>query len=136
MWGRTYGRKRSDQSTAKHLARRGPSTYGPGTTSAPASLTGGGSPPPATNPLPNEIRPSQAGRFRAPCVTQKGRILNHTRNKLYLSRIALCCHGLIDKSSLQAIALLRGENQSRKVVQGVTFRNGVEIINAPARNAA
>src|SRR5216683_6830564 len=25
--GRTYGRKRSDQSTAKHLARRGPSTY-------------------------------------------------------------------------------------------------------------
>src|SRR6266851_2677824 len=26
--GRTYGRKRSDQSTAKHLARRGPSTYG------------------------------------------------------------------------------------------------------------
>src|SRR4051794_11620989 len=26
--GRTYGRKRSDQSAAKHLARRGPSTYG------------------------------------------------------------------------------------------------------------
>src|SRR5208283_3669468 len=26
--GRTYGRKRSDQSTAKHLARRRPSTYG------------------------------------------------------------------------------------------------------------
>src|SRR5208283_2612522 len=26
--GRTYGRKRFDQSTAKHLARRGPSTYG------------------------------------------------------------------------------------------------------------
>src|SRR5215204_5472435 len=26
--GRTYGRKRSDQSTANHLARRGPSTYG------------------------------------------------------------------------------------------------------------
>ena len=26
--GRTYGRKRSDQTTAKHLARRGPSTYG------------------------------------------------------------------------------------------------------------
>src|SRR5271169_3639604 len=25
--GRTYGRKRFDQSTAKHLARRGPSTY-------------------------------------------------------------------------------------------------------------
>ena len=26
--GRTYGRKRSDQSTVKRLARRGPSTYG------------------------------------------------------------------------------------------------------------
>src|SRR3954467_3208853 len=26
--GRTYGRKRSDQNTAKRLARRGPSTYG------------------------------------------------------------------------------------------------------------
>src|SRR3954471_9456597 len=26
--GRTYGRKRSDQSTANDLARRGPSTYG------------------------------------------------------------------------------------------------------------
>jgi hypothetical protein len=26
--GRTYGRGRSDQSTANHLARRGPSTYG------------------------------------------------------------------------------------------------------------
>src|SRR3954447_21664467 len=26
--GRTYGRKRTDQSTVKHLARRGPSTYG------------------------------------------------------------------------------------------------------------
>src|SRR6201988_2127561 len=26
--GRTYGRKRSGQNTAKHLARRGPSTYG------------------------------------------------------------------------------------------------------------
>src|ERR1700752_4263193 len=29
--GRTYGRKRSGQNTAKHLARRGPSTYGLGT---------------------------------------------------------------------------------------------------------
>ncbi len=31
---------------------------------------------------------------------------------------------------------LKGENQLPKVVQGVTFRNGVEVINAPAQNAA
>ena len=31
---------------------------------------------------------------------------------------------------------LKGENQLRKVVQGVTFRNGVEVINTPAQNAA
>ena len=31
---------------------------------------------------------------------------------------------------------LRGENQLPKVVQGVTFRNGVEVINTPAQNAA
>jgi hypothetical protein len=40
-------------------------------------LTRGGEPPPAPDTLRTEIRPSQAGRFRAPCVTQKGRILNH-----------------------------------------------------------
>jgi putative transposase len=31
---------------------------------------------------------------------------------------------------------LKGENQLSKVVQGVTFRNGVEVINTPAQNAA
>jgi putative transposase len=31
---------------------------------------------------------------------------------------------------------LKGENQLPKVVQGVTFRNGVEVTNAPAKNAA
>ena len=31
---------------------------------------------------------------------------------------------------------LKGENQLPKVVQGVTFRNGVEITNTPAQNAA
>ena len=31
---------------------------------------------------------------------------------------------------------LKGENQLPKVVQGVTFRNGVEVINTPARTAA
>jgi putative transposase len=31
---------------------------------------------------------------------------------------------------------LKGENQLPKVVQGVTFRNGVEVINTPAHNAA
>jgi len=31
---------------------------------------------------------------------------------------------------------LKGENQLPKVVQGVTCRNGVEIINTPAQNAA
>jgi len=31
---------------------------------------------------------------------------------------------------------LKGENQLHKVVHGVTFRNGVEVINTPARNAA
>ena len=41
------------------------------------SLTGGGLPPPAQNTLPADIRPSQAGRFRTPCVTQKGQFLNH-----------------------------------------------------------
>ena len=40
-------------------------------------MTGGGSPPPAQNTIPIRIRPSQAGRFRTLCVTQKGRILNH-----------------------------------------------------------
>ena len=29
-----------------------------------------------------------------------------------------------------------GENQLPKVVQGVTFRNGVEVTNTPAQNAA
>ena len=31
---------------------------------------------------------------------------------------------------------LKGENQLPKVAQGVTFRNGVEVINTPAQNAA
>ncbi len=31
---------------------------------------------------------------------------------------------------------LKGENQLPKVVQGVTFRNGVEVIKAPAQDAA
>ena len=31
---------------------------------------------------------------------------------------------------------LKGENQLPKVVQGVTFTNGVEIINTPAQSAA
>ena len=31
---------------------------------------------------------------------------------------------------------LKGENQLPKVIQGVTFRNGVEVINTPAQNAA
>ena len=31
---------------------------------------------------------------------------------------------------------LKGENQLPKVVQGVTFRNGVEITNTPAQNVA
>jgi hypothetical protein len=29
-------------------------------------------------------------------------------------------------------AVLKGENQLPKVVQGVTFRNGVEVTNTPA----
>ncbi len=40
-------------------------------------MTRGGWPPPAPDTLQTETRPSQAGGFRAPCVTQKGRILNH-----------------------------------------------------------
>ena len=31
---------------------------------------------------------------------------------------------------------LQGENQLPKVVQGVTFRNGVEITDTPAQSAA
>jgi len=31
---------------------------------------------------------------------------------------------------------LKGENQLPKIVQGVTFRNGVEVINTPAQSAA
>ena len=31
---------------------------------------------------------------------------------------------------------LKGENQLPKVVQGVTFRNGVEVTNTPDQNAA
>jgi hypothetical protein len=31
---------------------------------------------------------------------------------------------------------LKGENQLPKVVQGVTFRNGVEVNKTPAQNAA
>ena len=31
---------------------------------------------------------------------------------------------------------LKGENQLPKVVGGVTFRNGVEVTDAPAQNAA
>ena len=31
---------------------------------------------------------------------------------------------------------LKGENQLPKVVQGVTFTNGVEVINTPAQSAA
>ena len=30
---------------------------------------------------------------------------------------------------------LNGENQLPKVVQGVTFRKGVELINTPVQNA-
>ena len=31
---------------------------------------------------------------------------------------------------------LQGENQLPKVVQGVTFRNGVEVTDTPAQSAA
>lgn len=31
---------------------------------------------------------------------------------------------------------LKGDNQLPKVVQGVSFRNGVEITSTPAQNAA
>ena len=31
---------------------------------------------------------------------------------------------------------LQGENQSPKVVQGVTFRNGAEVTSTPAQSAA
>ena len=31
---------------------------------------------------------------------------------------------------------LKGENQLPKVVQGITFQNGVEVIKTPAQNAA
>jgi transposase-like protein len=31
---------------------------------------------------------------------------------------------------------LKGENQLPKIVQGVTFRNGVEVTNTPAQNVA
>jgi putative transposase len=31
---------------------------------------------------------------------------------------------------------LKGENQLPKVIQGVTFRDGVEVIETPAQNAA
>ena len=31
---------------------------------------------------------------------------------------------------------LKGENQLPKVIAGVTFRNGVEVINTPEQNAA
>jgi putative transposase len=31
---------------------------------------------------------------------------------------------------------LKGENQLPKVVQGVTFTNGVEVINTPVQNDA
>jgi len=31
---------------------------------------------------------------------------------------------------------LKGETQLPKVVQGITFRNGVEVTDTPAQNAA
>ncbi len=31
---------------------------------------------------------------------------------------------------------LKGENQLPKIIQGVTFTNGVEVTNTPAQNAA
>ena len=31
---------------------------------------------------------------------------------------------------------LKGENQLPKVIQGVTFKDGIEVINTPAQNAA
>ena len=31
---------------------------------------------------------------------------------------------------------LKGENQLPKLIQGVTFKDGVEVINTPAQNAA
>jgi len=31
---------------------------------------------------------------------------------------------------------LRGENQLPKVIQGITFKDGVEVINTPAQDAA
>jgi putative transposase len=31
---------------------------------------------------------------------------------------------------------LKGENQLPKVIQGVMFRDGVEVINTPAQDAA
>jgi hypothetical protein len=31
---------------------------------------------------------------------------------------------------------LKGENQLPKVIQGVTFKNGVEVIHTPAQHAA
>jgi len=56
---------RDDRPSSSALAH----PAGPGTASAPASLTRGGSPPPAQDTLPTAIRPPQAGGLRVPCVT-------------------------------------------------------------------
>jgi putative transposase len=34
------------------------------------------------------------------------------------------------------VALLKGDNHLPKVIQGVTFRDGVEILETPTQNAA
>ncbi len=59
---------------------------GPGIESTPASLTRGGELPPALDTLRTELRPTQAGRFRAPCVTLKGSIPNHASSRTHCCR--------------------------------------------------
>jgi hypothetical protein len=54
-----------------------------------ASLTQGGEPTPAPDTFPTESRPSQAGGFRASCVTQKGRIPNHAEDMI----VPACLNG-------------------------------------------
>jgi len=56
-------------------------------TSRSSSLVETLKPPPAQHTLPTEIRPSQAGGFRAPYVTQKGRSLNHAAISYLIPRL-------------------------------------------------
>jgi hypothetical protein len=82
--GRTYGRKRSDQNTDQHLARRGPSTYGFTCARRPTGLSRSAASPNSSTGTTDDARIRRsAGKHRTrPISARSHRLRQRRRNAM------------------------------------------------------